>query len=74
MTDNLRKKALIERDVPLDKDFLSKLATKAFSFVLDKFGIKITGQWPLRAGKVFTFLISNKDMDDIIKTVKSLEK
>ena len=44
MTDNLRKKALIERDVPLDKDFLSKLATKAFSFVLDKFGIKITGQ------------------------------
>ena len=27
----------------------------------------------MRAGKVFTFLISNEDMDDIIKIVKSLE-
>ena len=74
VTDNLGKKALIEHDVPLAKNFLSKMATKAFSFVLDKFGRKITGQSPLRAGKVFTLLISNEDMDDIIKIVKSLEK
>ena len=31
VTDNLGKKAIIERDAPLAKDFLSKLATKAFS-------------------------------------------
>ena len=73
VTDNLGKKALIERDAPLAKDFLSKLATKAFSSVLGKFERKITRKWPVRAGKVFTLLISNEDMDDIIKIVKSLE-
>ena len=68
VTDNLGKKALIERDAPLAKDFLSKLATKAFSSVLGKFERKITRQWP-----VWADIISNEDMDDIIKIVKSLE-
>ena len=34
---------------------------------------KIKGKEAVRAGKGFTLLISNKDMNDIIKIVKSLK-
>ena len=53
--------------------FFPKLATKATSFVLDKFERKISGTGAVTAGKVFTLFISNEDMDYIIKIVESLE-
>ena len=54
---------------PSDKGVLSKLATKANSFVLVKFERKISGQTGVR----LTLFISNEDMGDIIKIVRSLE-
>ena len=60
--------------VPLIKYVLSKLATKRASSAIGKFENKISGKGEVRAGKKFTLFISNKDMDDIIKIVESLEK
>ena len=54
------------------KDVLLKLATKAASSVLGKFERKISWRGAARAGKGFTVFIS-KDMNDVIRTVKSLE-
>ena len=34
---------------------------------------KVSGKGAVRAGKGFTLLISNEDMNDIIKIIKSLE-
>ena len=51
-----------------------KLAIKATSSALDKFERKISGQRTVREGKGFSYLISNKDMDDIIKIVEWPEK
>ena len=73
MTSNLGKKALINLAIPLAENVVSKLATKATSAILDKFKRKITGKRTVRAGKWFTLFVSNKDMDDIIKIVESLE-
>ena len=71
---NLCKKALIYLVVPLAENVLPKLATKAkTSPAIDKFERKISGRGAVRAGKGFTLFISNEDMDDIIKIVKSLE-
>ena len=53
------------------KIFLSKLATKATSSVLDKFERKRSGKDVVRTRKGFSLFISNEDMDDI---VESLEK
>ena len=64
---------LIDLSVPLAKDVLTKLATKATSSILDKFERNIIRQGLVRAGKGFTLFISNEDMDDFIKTVESLE-
>ena len=47
--------------------------TKATSSILYKFKRIISGQGAVRAGKVLTVFIANEDMDDIIKTVESLE-
>ena len=71
---HLGKKALLDLAVPLTKDVLPKLATKATSSVLDKFERKISGKAAVRAEKGFTLFISNGNMDDIIKIVESLEK
>ena len=73
MTSNLGKKALINLAIPLAENVASKLATKATSAILDKFKRKITGKRMVRAGKWFTLFVSNKDMDDIIEIVESLE-
>ena len=56
------------------KDVSPKLVTKATSCVLDKFERKINGKGAVRAEKWFTLVISNKDMDKIIKFVESLGK
>ena len=70
---NLSKKVLLELVVPLTKDVLAELATKATLSVLDKFERKISRQGAIRAGRR-TLFISNKDMDDVNKIVESLEK
>ena len=64
---------MLDLAIPLTKEVLFKLASKATSFVLDKFEKK-TGQGAARAGRGFTLFISDEDMDDIIKIVESLEK
>ena len=50
-----------------------KLATCATSSILDKFERMISELGAVRAGKGFNLFISNKDMDDIIKIIESLE-
>ena len=40
---------------------------------MNKFERSISGKAAVRAGKGFTLFISNEDMNDIIKTIKSLE-
>ena len=71
---NLGKKVLLDFAVPLIKDVLPKLATKATSSVLDKFERKICALGAARAGKRFTLFIITEDMEDIIKIAESLEK
>ena len=74
MMSNLGKRALIDLAVLFAKDVSAKLATKATSTILYKFERKISRKCVVRAGKGFTLFISNEDIDDIIKTVESLEK
>ena len=71
MMNNLGKKAQIELVVPSVKDILPKLATKATSFILDKFKRKGSKQGSVKAAKKFTLFISIEDMNDINKIVKS---
>ena len=71
MLGNLGKKALLELAVPLAKNGLPKLATKATLSILDKLERKISGE--KKAGKGFTLFISKEYINDIIKIVKSLE-
>ena len=40
---------------------------------MNKFAIKIRGKGAVRPGKRFDLFISNDDMNDIIKIMKSLE-
>ena len=67
-------KILLDLAVPFTKDVLLKLVTETTSSVLDKFERKIRGKGAIREEKGFTLLISNGDIDDIIKIVESLEK
>ena len=53
---------------------MPKLETKGTLSVSGKFERKKSGKRVVRAGKEFTLFISNKDMDDIIKSVEPLEK
>ena len=66
---NFDKKVLLDLALPLAKDVLPKLATKAILSVLDKFEIKINGV-AARAGRAFNLFISCEDMDDIINIVE----
>ena len=73
-TGNLGRKVLLDFGVPLTKDVLPKLATKATSSAIVKLERKISRKDVVRASEWFTLFISNEDMDDIIKIVDSLEK
>ena len=73
MIDKLGKKTLMKFAILLDKDVLPKLATKANSYVLDKFERKISEKGAARAEKGFNLKASNKDINDIIRIIKSLE-
>ena len=70
---NFRKKALIDLAVLLAKNVLPKLATIAALSAIDKFERKKSQRGAVRAGKGFTLFISNKNVDDIIKIVYSIE-
>ena len=65
---NLGKKALLDLAVPLTKDVLPKLATKATSSVLDEVERKMSGRGAVRAGKGFILFISNEDMEILLKS------
>ena len=67
ISGKLSKKDLLDLAIPLAKDVLPNLATKASLSVLDEFGRKINWWGAVRAEKELTIFISNKDMDDIIK-------
>ena len=70
----LCKRILLSLGVPLVRDVLPKLATKASSSVLDRFEIKNNWTRSSQCRKKIDFICLNADMDDIIKIVESLEK
>ena len=70
---NLGKKALIKIAIPLARENLPGLVNNLTSNAISKFERKISGKGPVRAGKKFTLFISNEDMNNIIKIIKSVE-
>ena len=70
---NLRKKALTNIAILLAKDNLPGLVSSLTSSAINKFDRKISGKEVVTAGKGFTLFISNEDINDIIKIIKSLE-
>ena len=70
---NLGKKALTNIAIPLARDDLPGLVSNLTSNAINKFERKICGKVAFRAGKGFTLLISNEDINDIIKIIKPLE-
>ena len=70
---NLGKKALTNIGIPWARGNLPGLISNLTLNVINKFERKISGKQSLRAGKGFTSFISNKDMNDIIEIIKSLE-
>ena len=70
---NLGRKALTKTAIPLAGDNLPGLVSNLTSSAINKFDSKISGKGAVRARKGFNLLISNEDMNDIIKIIKSLE-
>ena len=70
---NLGKKALKNIAIPLARDNSLGIVSNLTSNAINKFGRKTSGKGDVRAGKGFTLFISNEDMNDIIKIIKSLE-
>ena len=68
---NLGKRALKNAATPLARDNLPGLVNNLVS--IKKFERKVSGKRAIRAGKRFTLFISNENMNDIIKIIKSLE-
>ena len=56
MRGKIGKEELIDLAVPLAKDVLPNLATKAILSALDKFERKISGQGASKLGKRFAFI------------------
>ena len=73
--DNLckKKKALTNIAIPLARGNLLGLVSNLASNAINKFTRKISGKEAVKGGKGFTLFISNEDMNDIIKIIKSLE-
>ena len=70
---NLGKKALTNIAISLARGNLPGLVSNITSNAMNKYKIKISRKGAVRAGKRFTLLISNEDINDIIKIIKSLE-
>ena len=73
MVSKLREKALTNVAIPLARDNLPGLVSNLISSAINKFDRKISTKGAVRAGKGFTLFISDEDMNDIIKIIKSLE-
>ena len=71
---NLGRKALMNIAIPLARDNLPGLESNLTSNAVNKFERKISREVAVRAGKGSTLFISNEDMHDIIKIIKSLEE
>ena len=70
---NLGKKVLTNIEIPSARDNLPGLVSNLTSNAINKFKRKTSGKGVVRAGKGFTLFMSNEDMNDIIKIIKSLE-
>ena len=71
--DNIGKKVLTIVAIPFPLDDLSILVTNIVSNAIKKIERKISENRAARTGKGITLFISNEDINDIIKIVKSLE-
>ena len=69
----LGQKAVTNIAISLARDNLPGLISNLASNTINRFERKIRGKGAVRAGKRFSLFISNKDMNDIIKIIKSLE-
>ena len=67
------KKVLKSVAIILDRDDLPGLGSNLTSIAINKFERKISEKGAVRVGKGFTLFISNEDVNDIIKIIKSLE-
>ena len=70
---NLGKKALTNVAILLASDNLPGLVSNLTSSAIKKFDRKISEKGAAETGKKITLFISNEDMNDIIKIIKSLE-
>ena len=70
---NLGKKALTNITIHLPRDSLSRLVKNLTSNAINKFEKNISGKRAVRAAKGFTWFISIEDINDIVKTIKSLK-
>ena len=70
---NIGKKSLTNIAIPLARNNLLGLVSNLTSSAINTFDRKISGKGAVRGGKGFTLYISNEDMNDIIKIIKSLE-
>ena len=70
---NVGRKALTNVAIPLARDNLPGLVNNLTSKAINKFDRKISGKGAIRAEKGFTLFISNEDMNDNFKVIKSLE-
>ena len=59
--------------IPLARDNFFGIVSNLASSVIDKLGRKINGKGAGSIGRGFTLFVSNRNMNDIIKIIKSLE-
>ena len=71
---NLGKKVLTNIAIFLTRNNLPGLVSNLTSNAVNKTERKISGKGAVRAGKGFTILNLNEDMNDVIKIIKSLEE
>ena len=71
--DHLGKKVIIDLAIPLARDNLHILANNLASNTINKCERKISVKGARTIEKRFTLFISNGDMNNIIKIIKSLE-
>ena len=69
----LGKKVVTDLAIPFARDNLAGLVSSITSNTMNKFEKEVNGKGDVRAVKGFTLFISNEDMNDIIKIIKSLE-
>ena len=71
---NLGKKVLTNIAIFLTRNNLPGLVSNLTSNAVNKTERKLSGKGAVRAGKGFTILNLNEDMNDVIKIIKSLEE